>query len=205
VVNPFTVACMLDEAAVPAGEYLLQTAAGSVLGRQVIQLARAAGIKTINTVRRREQVAELKALGADEVVCTADEDLVARVKEITGGRGAYAALDAVAGDGVEAVVASLRAGGTAFVYGAMAGLGLRASVVDILFRGCAVRGFWVTAWAAAAGTAKVHALAARLWASMQAGVLTPYAGQVFDAADVKAALATATATARGGKVLLRFS
>jgi hypothetical protein len=30
---------MLEELAVPEGEYLLQTAAGSVLGRQIIQVS----------------------------------------------------------------------------------------------------------------------------------------------------------------------
>lgn len=63
LVNPVTVVGMLEELAVPAGEYLLQTAAGSVLGRQMIQVAKHRGIKTINVVRRQELVAELKALG----------------------------------------------------------------------------------------------------------------------------------------------
>lgn len=37
-INPVTVVGMLDVLAVPKGEYLLQTAAGSVLGRQMIQV-----------------------------------------------------------------------------------------------------------------------------------------------------------------------
>lgn len=45
----------------------MQSAAGSVLGRLVIALAKKWGIKTINVVRRSEQKEELKALGADEV------------------------------------------------------------------------------------------------------------------------------------------
>lgn len=54
---------MLADLAVPKGEWLLQTAAGSVLGRQVIQLAKHYGVKTINVVRRKDAVAELKELG----------------------------------------------------------------------------------------------------------------------------------------------
>lgn len=49
------------------GEYLLQTQAGSAVGRQLITLAKSRGIRTINVVRRRETFDELKALGADEV------------------------------------------------------------------------------------------------------------------------------------------
>jgi NADPH:quinone reductase-like Zn-dependent oxidoreductase len=56
------------------------------LGRQLIKLAKHWGIKTINLVRRKEQKAELEALGADEVISTSDEDVVTRVKDITGGK-----------------------------------------------------------------------------------------------------------------------
>src|SRR6202011_4295223 len=82
---------------VPRGAWLLQTAAGSALGRMVIRLGRHTGFRTINIVRRREAVAELRGIGADEVLCSADEDIVKRVHEITGGAGAPSAIDAVAG------------------------------------------------------------------------------------------------------------
>lgn len=45
------------------GKYLVQGAAGSVLGRMLIQYAKHIGIKTINIVRRQEQIQELKDLG----------------------------------------------------------------------------------------------------------------------------------------------
>ena len=41
--------------------------------RQIIQLAKHWGIKTINVVRRTEQVEELRLLGADEVICSTTE------------------------------------------------------------------------------------------------------------------------------------
>ena len=96
-----------------------------VVKRQFIQLAKHKGIKTINLVRRAECVSELKSLGADEVINIACEglmsifmfvlwfkivnlqgfifntifyvDITLRVKEITNGRLAYAAMDAVGG------------------------------------------------------------------------------------------------------------
>ena len=48
---------------VPKGEYLFQTAAGSTIGRQVIAVAKLRGVKTINLVRRKEQVQELLDIG----------------------------------------------------------------------------------------------------------------------------------------------
>ena len=54
----------LEVQQVPKGEYLLQTAAGSTLGRQLIVLAQQRGVRTINIVRRKAQVQELLDIGA---------------------------------------------------------------------------------------------------------------------------------------------
>ncbi|HEV7842628.1 MAG TPA: zinc-dependent alcohol dehydrogenase family protein, partial [Pyrinomonadaceae bacterium] len=105
VVNPLTAWIMtIEELQLQPGEWLLQTAAGSTLGRVVLQIASLRGFKTINVVRRREQVEELKSLGADEVICTETEDLVERVREITGKPGLTKAIDAVGGETGGAVV-----------------------------------------------------------------------------------------------------
>lgn len=58
-----TVYGMLYEHQIPKGEFLLQTAATSVLGRQIIALAEHYGIQTINVVRRKEAIDELKSIG----------------------------------------------------------------------------------------------------------------------------------------------
>jgi NADPH:quinone reductase-like Zn-dependent oxidoreductase len=64
VVNPASAILMVRHVlAVPRGEWLLQSAAGSELGRMIIRLAKRDGIRTLNVVRRRDSVAELEALG----------------------------------------------------------------------------------------------------------------------------------------------
>ena len=69
-VNPATAWLMLTETLrVEPGEWVLQNAASSVVGRHVIQLGRRLNFRTINVVRRREVIDELRALGADEVIC----------------------------------------------------------------------------------------------------------------------------------------
>ncbi|EIE25506.1 NAD(P)-binding protein [Coccomyxa subellipsoidea C-169] len=84
LVNPVTALGFLEDLKIPKGKYLLQNAANSVLGKEVISLAKKQGIKTINVVRRNEVINELKELGADEVINSKTDDIVARVKEITG-------------------------------------------------------------------------------------------------------------------------
>lgn len=56
------------------------------------------------------------------MVCTGDEDVPAKVKEITGGKGAYAALDSVAGEMTNTCGQAVRDFGTVMVYGAMSGI-----------------------------------------------------------------------------------
>ena len=106
---------------VPRGAWLLQTAAGSALGRMVIRLGKVYGFRTINVVRRREQVQELLQAGADAVVCTADESLADRVRELTGGEGVRFALDAVGGATGTQVIQALGRGGRLLLYGTLAG------------------------------------------------------------------------------------
>jgi len=68
-VNPVTAYVMCrDILRVPRGKWLLQTAAGSVLGHMIIRLGKRFGFRTLCVVRREEQVAELKAAGADAAI-----------------------------------------------------------------------------------------------------------------------------------------
>lgn len=62
LINPITIVGMLEVLQIPEGDWLVQDAAGSVLGRQMIQYAKLKKIKTINIVRRPEQVSALRSM-----------------------------------------------------------------------------------------------------------------------------------------------
>ncbi|HCD02605.1 MAG TPA: zinc-binding dehydrogenase, partial [Planctomycetaceae bacterium] len=92
-INPVTAYVMVQRVLqIPPGGWLLQTAAGSQLGRMVIRLGRRLGFKTINIVRRDEQIEELVQLGGDHVLSfrvdeQSGEELLQLVDDITGGGG----------------------------------------------------------------------------------------------------------------------
>lgn len=199
VINPWTVYGMLSDLQVPKGEYVLQTAAGSVLGRQVIQLAKHWGIKTINVVRRGEQKQELLALGADEVICSSEEDVVARVKEITGRKLAWGALDAVGGEMTKKVGASVRWGGQVFVYGVLSSFDASVAITD-LFRGVSLSG-WIL-YNRSSDEAKRKEYVEAVAKLLEEKVIVPLEGERYDLADFRAAIAKTGEVARGGKVLL---
>ncbi len=103
-----------------AGDFALITAASSSVGLAAIEIARVQGAVSIATTRTSAKKAELLAAGANHVIATEEEDLVARVMEITGGKGARIVFDPVGGKGLETLAAATAASGTIYEYGALA-------------------------------------------------------------------------------------
>jgi len=203
LVNPLSAWVMLtEELAVQRGQWLLQTAAGSTLGRIVLQIAKLLGIKTINVVRRREQAPELKSLGADEVVCTDEEDLNQRVMAITGGAGVPAAIDAVGGDVGSNVAFALAPGGVMLTYGMLSLTPMQLNGGQMVFRTTSVRGFWLTSWIQRAGPEKQRACIQAVLTHMAKGEIVPPVEATYDLNDVTAAVQHAERPGRHGKVLL---
>ena len=62
-INPGVALQLLKLVPIPQGQFLLQNAAGSVVGRILISLAKFYSFKTINIVRREAQKQELMELG----------------------------------------------------------------------------------------------------------------------------------------------
>jgi NADPH:quinone reductase-like Zn-dependent oxidoreductase len=201
--NPTTAWLLLhDVLRVEPGAWVLQNAANSAVGYFVIQLCRHAGYRTINVVRRRDVVDDLRAAGADEVICEADEDVVARVREITGGKGVRYALDAVAGQSGGRLAQSLGPGGTIVVFGAMSGEPLTIDPGALLFRGATVHGWWLTHWFRTASPEQTAELFGKLIPLIADGTLRAPVAAEYDLADIKQAVAAAEGSERKGKVLL---
>ncbi|MBQ1088658.1 NADPH:quinone oxidoreductase family protein [Streptomyces sp. B93] len=80
------------------GETLLVHAAAGGVGSAAVQLGKAAGATVIGVVGGAEKAAVARKLGCDVVIDRRAEDVVAVVKEATGGRGADVIYDPVGGD-----------------------------------------------------------------------------------------------------------
>ena len=101
------------------GDFVLITAASSSVGLAAIEIAHAEGAIAIATTRTAAKKAELLSAGADHVIVSDDEDLAARVMEITAGRGARVIFDPVAGPGLEALAKAAASCGIIFLYGGL--------------------------------------------------------------------------------------
>ncbi|KAK9841796.1 hypothetical protein WJX81_003730 [Elliptochloris bilobata] len=202
LINPATALGLFKTLAVPKGEWLLQTAAGSVLGRLMIAIAKRAGVKTINVVRRSEQAAELLKLGADVVIGTDEEDMAERVKDVTGGKGVYGATDAVAGKTTGEIVSLLRPHGTVLLYGALAGWDITVPVGPLLMERRRVEGFGLFDWLPSLGPEGARAALDELWSLFLDGTIKPYSGESYPLEKAAEAVKASLQDARGPKILL---
>ena len=80
------------------GDFVLFHAAAGGVGLIACQWAKAMGLQLIGTAGSDEKCALAKSLGAAHVINYAKEDFVARVKEITGGKGVKVVYDSVGKD-----------------------------------------------------------------------------------------------------------
>jgi NADPH:quinone reductase-like Zn-dependent oxidoreductase len=101
------------------GDFVIITAASSSVGIAAIEMVNGEGAISIATTRTSKKKATLAGLGAAHVIATEEEDFLARVNEITGGKGARIIFDPIAGKGVELLAQAAAPGGTIFEYGAL--------------------------------------------------------------------------------------
>jgi NADPH:quinone reductase-like Zn-dependent oxidoreductase len=204
LVNPLTALALLDELGLAEGQWLVQTAGASALGRIVQATARKRGIKLISTVRRSEQATQLRESGCDVVVNTKEDSLTKVVAEVTGGQGVPAVLDAVGGRlGSEAIV-SLAQGGTAIVYGLLSMRPTMVSNGDMTFRQLTVKGFWLTNWLQTTAPERIQEAFAQVVEGFQSGLYTQEVDSTYPLNDVREALAHAAGSGRHGKTILMF-
>lgn len=205
-VNPATVLAMIEKVLrVPRGAWLLQSAAGSALGRMVIRLGRRAGFRTLNVVRRPDAVDELKRLGADEVICAEGPAIAEKVMSLTNGKGVPFALDPVGGETGTAVVSSLAPGGHCLLFGLLSGQPI-AVHPRVLLDGCKrVEGFLLSDWAKRQNIFTLLALFRRVIRLMREGVLTTDRVVVHPLADFQLAVEQAQAPGKAGKIVLRIA
>lgn len=203
IVNPLTAWIMaVEDLKLGAGDWLIQTAAGSIVGRCLIQIAKLRGFRTLNLVRRPEQVQELLALGGDAVLCTEDVDWMGQAEALIGPKGATAAVDAVGGTLAGQVTMLLKRAGTLLVYGALSMDPLKVPGGQMIFRTLTLRGFWLTDWKVTTPKGEQERVLSELLEAMGRGAIVPPVDGVFPLEGFVEALARAGESGRSGKVLL---
>ena len=201
--NPPSAELMLsDYVALQAGDWVIQNAANSAVGRHVIRLARDRGVKTANVVRRESLVSELEALGADLVVVDG-EDLAGRVRAATGADAPIRlALDAAGGDSCQRLADCLSDGGMIVNYGFLSGEPCKVTPSHLVVHGLTLTGFWLAGLMQRATPAEIQAMYDNMAAKFIDGTLQVPVEASYPIAEAKAALAHAMREGRSGKIIL---
>ena len=201
-VNPATAWRMLhDFVPLAPGDWIVQNAANSGVGRSVIQLAQALGLRTVNVVRRPELIEELIASGADHVV-TEECDLRKEISGLCGGARPKLGLNAVGGSSALNVANALARGGSLVTFGAMSKQALKIPNGLLIFSDVRFQGFWLKRWRENASSEDLQATYASLGNHLAAGVLQTPIHEVFPLSNLTNALAAAMKDQRAGKILL---
>jgi NADPH2:quinone reductase len=160
------------------GETILFHAAAGGVGLLAVQWAKALGVTVIGTVGSPAKAELARAHGADHVIDYSREDFVARVKEITDGKGVPVVYDSVGKDTFLKSLDCLQPRGLMVLFGASSG-----AVPDFNLSTLAGKGsLYVTRPTLATYTAKVDDLrhsAQRLFEMIQSGKVKPNIGQTY--------------------------
>jgi NADPH:quinone reductase len=134
---------LLDRAQLQPGETLLVLGAGGGVGLAAVELGKIMGATVIAAASTKEKLDAAASRGAAHLINYTSEDLRARLKEMTGGKGVDVVCDPVGGPHSEPALRSTGWRGRHLVIGFAAGEIPRIPLNLTLLKGCAVVGvFW---------------------------------------------------------------
>jgi NADPH:quinone reductase-like Zn-dependent oxidoreductase len=203
-INPLTAWRLLhDYVDLQKGDWLIQNAANSAAGRDVIQIAHELGYKTVNVIRRAELIDELRAEGGDVLLVDGD-NLRDQVKNATGGAPIRLGLNSVGGDSALRVANCLAFGGTLVSFGAMSLQPLKIPTGLLIFKDLRFRGIWINKWYDNATPAERIETFRPIFEMAKRGLLKTQVEKAYPLSEVKAAVARAAQDKRSGKIIFEF-
>ena len=201
-INPATALLLLeDHVALKPGDWVIQDVANSAVGRHLIVLTKARGVKTVNVVRRDDVAAELRDLGAD-VVLKDGADLAERARSAAGRAPIRLGIDAVSGDACRRIADSVGDGGVVVSYGSMSGEDPAIGRAALNMRGVSLTGFNLGRGLAKRTPAQVREIYADLASKIRDRVLNAPVDSRYPIEEIRAALVRAQQGGRNGKVLV---
>ena len=173
---------LVFDAQVKAGDFVIIPAASSSVGLAAIQIANYAGATPIALTRTSEKKQRLLKAGAEHVVATQEQDMLAEVMRITGGNGARVVFDPVGGPDFLKLIAALTFQGVAYIYGALSENGTPIPVLEMIRKMPVVKGYSIRM---VAGDAERRKVAVEyVTKRLASGALKPVIDRIFKFDDM---------------------
>ncbi|MEO6744613.1 MAG: NAD(P)H-quinone oxidoreductase [Caldimonas sp.] len=195
---------VFDRGGLRAGQTFLVQGGTSGIGVTAIQMARAAGATVIATAGSAEKAAACTALGADHAINYRDQDFVAEVDRITGGKGVDVILDMVAGSYIARELKCMAEDGRLVIIAVQGGIDAQIDAGAVLRRRLTITGSTLRPRPIAFKTAIAAALRSKVWPWLEAGIVKPVIYQVFPASQAAQAHALMESNQHIGKLVLQW-
>ena len=203
-INPVTAYLLLNRyVSLMPGDWIGQTAANSAMGQYIIALARLAGVKTVNVVRREEAASQVRQWGGDRVVLQGD-NLHKDIEEALDGKKLNLVVDTVGGTPVGELAKSVRTGGSIVCFAIQSGQFPAISPGDFIYRGLSLHGFWLINWIRNAPRAEIQEIYQKLGDLVADGSLSAAVEHVYPLDQYKEAFEQSLKSNRSGKILFEF-
>jgi len=183
------------------GETLLVLGAAGGVGLTAVEIGKAMGATVIAVAGGAAKLEVARRQGADHLIDYSREDLRARIKEITGGRGPDVIYDPVGGDAFDQCLRSIAWEGRIIVIGFAAGRISQIPANLVLVKNCDVIGFYWGSYRRHR-PAQVRQSFETLLTWFEAGKLKPHISHTLDLADAGRALTLLAERKATGKVVL---
>lgn len=192
---------LIHKAGLKAGEALVVHGAAGGVGLTAVEIGRALGATVIATAGGPDKVAVAVNAGAQHGIDYKAEDIRARVKELTGGRGADVVYDPVGGAVFDASLRAIAPDGRILIIGFASGDVPQIPANHLLVKNVTVIGYWWGAYRKlnpALMRASMNE-AVTWWAE---GRLSPHVSATLPLAQAEEALAMLKNRASTGKLVL---
>jgi NADPH:quinone reductase-like Zn-dependent oxidoreductase len=203
-INPATAYLLLNRyVSLMPGDWIGQTAANAAMGQYIIALAKLAGVKTLNVVRREEAAEQVRQWGGDRVVLQSD-NLHKEIEEALDGKKLSLVLDMVGGTPVGELAKSLKPGGSVVVYAMQSGQFPAMPPKELIYRGLSLHGFWLINWIRNAPREEIEEIYQKLGDLVADGSLSAEVEHVYPLDEFKEAFKHSLKSNRSGKILFKF-
>lgn len=179
---------------------VLITAASSSVGLAAIQITKSVGAMAVATTRGEGKKKFLLEAGADHVIVSDKEDIAAKMKAITGGKGATIIFDPVAGPFLEKLAGAAAERAVIFQYGALSMAPTPFPLFEAIGKGLTVRGY--TLFEIVADPEKLARGKKFTYAGLTSGALKPIIARTFPLEEIVQAHRFMESNQQMGKIVV---
>ena len=204
-INPITAWHLLhDFVRLEPGDWVIQNAANSAVGRAVIAIGRDLGLRTLSLVRREELIEELRREGGD-VVLLDNEEAREAATEATNRAAIRLGINQVGGDSALRLAKMVAPEAVIVTIGAMSLQSLRLPNGLLIFKNLHFTGFWVNKWYEKASPAERAQTFDHIFSLARRRLLQTKIERAYSLGEFAAAIAHAEQSQRAGKIIFEIA